>query len=51
MLIDFTADWCPNCKLMEKTVLKTDDTMALLSQLDVYTLVADWSHKEDSAIR
>ena len=25
VLIDFTANWCPNCKFLESTVLDTKD--------------------------
>lgn len=25
MLVDFTADWCPNCKILESTVLTADN--------------------------
>ncbi len=46
VLIDFTADWCLNCKVNESAVLKTDATEKLIKQLDVYTLIADWSHQE-----
>lgn len=47
-LIDFTADWCPTCKLNEKTVLKTKATTKFLEELGVYTLVADWTHDDEA---
>lgn len=28
MLLDFTADWCPNCKLLESTTLGADNALA-----------------------
>ena len=31
MLVDFTADWCPTCKVLEKTVL-TDDNIRVWSR-------------------
>ncbi|WP_147821282.1 protein-disulfide reductase DsbD family protein [Salidesulfovibrio onnuriiensis] len=36
MLIDFTADWCPTCKVIERTVLTPDN-------------LAEWKHKYDVA--
>ncbi|MBR4741333.1 MAG: thioredoxin family protein [Desulfovibrio sp.] len=38
MLVEFTADWCPNCKVMEKTVL-TDSTLNELQQTAPVTLI------------
>jgi thiol:disulfide interchange protein DsbD len=48
VLIDFTADWCPTCKFMEKTVLKTSEMERFLEENEVYTLVADWTHQDSS---
>ncbi|QEG34993.1 protein-disulfide reductase DsbD family protein [Bythopirellula goksoeyrii] len=48
VLIDFTADWCPTCKFMEKTVLKTDEMATVFRDNDIYTLVADWTHQDSS---
>ena len=49
VVIDFTADWCPTCKLMEKTVLKTEDMAKVFAENDIYTLVADWTHQDNSS--
>lgn len=49
VLIDFTADWCLTCKLMEKTVLKTDEMAQFFEENEIYTLVADWTQKDDSS--
>ncbi|MBQ7606709.1 MAG: thioredoxin family protein [Desulfovibrionaceae bacterium] len=38
LLIEFTADWCPNCKLMEKTVL-TDQTLQDLLDKEKFDFV------------
>ncbi len=48
VVIDFTADWCPTCKVMEKTVLKTDAMAQVFKENNVYTLVADWTHQDSS---
>ncbi|MBN1855216.1 MAG: thioredoxin family protein, partial [Pirellulales bacterium] len=45
-LVDFTADWCQTCKFLEKIVLKTESTSKLIKELEIYTLVADWTEKE-----
>ncbi len=48
VVIDFTADWCPTCKFMEKTVLKTEEMATVFRDNDIYTLVADWTHQDSS---
>lgn len=40
-VIDFTADWCPNCKLVEKTVLEDERILRLFSRNDVDFMIAD----------
>jgi thiol:disulfide interchange protein DsbD len=44
VFIDFTADWCLNCKYNEKFVLNTDAVRALFQQKRVLTLKADWTN-------
>ncbi|MBO4335101.1 MAG: thioredoxin family protein [Desulfovibrio sp.] len=41
LLIEFTADWCPNCKFMEKTVLTGKTLSALQSKYDFELIRAD----------
>ncbi|MCA9269176.1 MAG: thioredoxin family protein, partial [Planctomycetales bacterium] len=48
VVIDFTADWCPNCKVNEARVLHTEETVGRLKALGVYTLVADWTHRDEA---
>jgi len=43
VLVDFTADWCPNCKYNEATALNTNATKKLVEELNVATLKADWT--------
>jgi thiol:disulfide interchange protein len=44
--VDFTAIWCPNCILMEKTVLNTAATKKVVDELGVVNMKADWSDGE-----
>ncbi|GAB6037338.1 hypothetical protein JCM15519_18970 [Fundidesulfovibrio butyratiphilus] len=46
MLVDFTADWCPTCKALEKTVL-TRSTLARLKAHHRVTLVRVDITRED----
>ncbi|MDA0803950.1 MAG: thioredoxin family protein [Planctomycetota bacterium] len=41
VVIDFTADWCINCKTLEKVVLETDLVSGLLNSDGVMPLKAD----------
>ncbi|MDQ3024443.1 MAG: thioredoxin family protein, partial [bacterium] len=43
VLVDFTADWCPNCKTNEAIALNTPETKALVESLEVVTMIADWT--------
>ncbi len=45
ILVDFTADWCMTCKLLERTVLNTEAVREMVGENDVVTLQADWTHK------
>lgn len=41
VLVDFTADWCINCKTLEKTVLESQAVLDALEQHDVVPLKVD----------
>ncbi|MBR5626300.1 MAG: thioredoxin family protein, partial [Thermoguttaceae bacterium] len=43
VIIDFTADWCMNCKAIE-FFLYSSEVLTLLEQKDVVSLVADWTN-------
>ncbi|MDA7977623.1 MAG: thioredoxin family protein [Pirellulales bacterium] len=47
VLIDFTADWCLNCKTVERTALNQPDTKALVEKNGVIALKADWTNHDD----
>ena len=44
VLIDFTADWCPNCKQVEATALSSRKVRELVERNGVVTMTADWTH-------
>jgi thiol:disulfide interchange protein len=48
VIIDFTADWCVNCKVLEAMVLKTDPIRKLLDEKQVVSLVADCTHQGEA---
>ena len=43
VFIDYTADWCANCKTMLKTAIETPDTIAAMKQLNVVAYSADYT--------
>ncbi len=40
-IVQFTADWCPNCRLVERTSLYTKKVMEVLQESDAELLMAD----------
>ncbi len=46
VFVDFTADWCLNCKYNEKFVLETDPVRAALKDKNVLPLKADWTNAD-----
>ena len=44
VLIKFTADWCPNCKFVEKFVLESSRVLEALRAKGVKLIVADITH-------
>jgi len=49
LLIDFTADWCPNCKVLEKTTLAPDNLEEWQEQYDLTLLQADITEEHPAA--
>jgi thiol:disulfide interchange protein DsbD len=41
VVMDFTADWCINCKVLESVVLESDDVVKLLDQPDIVPMKVD----------
>jgi suppressor for copper-sensitivity B len=43
VLVDFSADWCFNCKVLEQTVLHTEDVKQAIDQSGAVTMYADYT--------
>lgn len=43
VMIDFTADWCPNCKFNLATAIETPRVAQLIAEYNVLPLLADWT--------
>lgn len=48
VMVDFTADWCPNCKLNSRWAIERSDVLALVEKNRVVPLLADWT--DDSPV-
>lgn len=51
VFIDFTADWCVNCKFNERTVLETDPVRAALRERGFLALKGDWTRNDPDITR
>ncbi|MDD8042419.1 MAG: thioredoxin family protein [Verrucomicrobiota bacterium] len=47
VLIDFTADWCPNCKFNEAFALNTEETKKFVETHGIIPLKADWTDRNE----
>ncbi len=43
MVVEFTADWCPNCKFVEKTVLTSENLLKWHKEYDVSFIRVDFT--------
>lgn len=48
VLLDFTADWCLTCKVNERTVLASSQVVEQLKALNVVTMKADWTSRDET---
>ncbi len=46
VVVDFTADWCMNCKFLEKTILHTQEIQDAFDAKNALTLTADWTNQD-----
>lgn len=50
LLLDFTADWCPNCKFLEKTVLTAERSTAIAQRYHAVLMRVDLTHEDPQAM-
>ncbi len=43
VMVDFTADWCPNCKVNLRFAIDTEGVLDVIKSNHVVPLVADWT--------
>lgn len=51
MLLEFTADWCPNCKFMEATVLTDERLRAWQARYGMELIRVDLTNANAYAVR
>ena len=51
VMVEFTADWCPNCKYVELTVLRNSKFQDKLIDTETRLLIADWTHYDPEITR
>ena len=47
VFMDYTADWCLNCKTNEKAFIETEAVRAALVETDILPMVADWTNEDE----
>ena len=47
MIVEFTADWCPTCKVLERTTLAAPNLLPILDQYSVTAVKVDMTFKND----
>jgi thiol:disulfide interchange protein len=45
-VVQFTADWCPNCRIVERSTLYSDEIVRLFKERGITVLVADITEQE-----
>jgi thiol:disulfide interchange protein len=43
VMVDFTADWCPNCQFNSRFAIERTEVLALVQKNRVLPLLADWT--------
>ena len=51
VFVDFTADWCLNCKTNEKKAIEVDRIRGLLTETNILPMKADWTNEDDLITR
>ncbi len=50
LLLEFTADWCPTCKVLEKTTLQEENMKKLTSMYPLTLMRVDMTREEASSL-
>ena len=45
VMVDFTANWCPNCKTNSRLAIEKPAVLELVRDYEVVPLIADWSDR------
>ena len=48
MIVEFTADWCPTCKVLERTTLAAPTLLPIMEQYSVEAMKVDMTFKDKS---
>jgi len=48
MIVEFTADWCPTCKVLERTTLAAPNLLPILDQYSVTPVKVDMTFKNEA---
>ncbi len=51
VFVNFTADWCINCKANEREVIATPPVIAAAREADIEMVMADLTHTEDELVQ
>lgn len=49
LLVEFTADWCPTCKVLERTVLTPETLRGLVATYDLQLMKVDMTRPDPAA--
>lgn len=48
MIVEFTADWCPTCKILESTTLSAPTLLPIMEQYSVEAMKVDMTFKDNA---
>lgn len=48
VMVDFTADWCPTCKLNSKWAINTEEIARVVADNNVTPILADWTDESEA---
>ena len=48
VVVKFTANWCKNCAVLDKSIYKTETFKNKLAETNAVLIIADWSYEDPS---